>query len=38
MDLPDYAIEAKSLVKVFPATKTTPAKTALAWSWWPGRP
>jgi ABC-2 type transport system ATP-binding protein len=30
MDLPDYAIEAKGLVKTFPATKTTPAKTALA--------
>ena len=30
MDLPDYAIEAKGLVKVFPATKTTPAKKALA--------
>ena len=29
MDLPDYAIEAKALVKVFPATKTMPAKTAL---------
>ena len=29
MDLPDYAIEAEGLVKVFPATKTTAAKTAL---------
>ncbi len=29
MDLPDYAIEAEALVKVFPATKTTAAKTAL---------
>ena len=26
---PDYAIEARSLVKVYPATKTTPEKTAL---------
>ena len=30
MDLPDYAIEAKGLVKIYPATKTMPAKTALA--------
>jgi ABC-2 type transport system ATP-binding protein len=30
MDLPDYAIEAKGLVKTFPATKSTPAKTALS--------
>ena len=30
MDLPDYAIEAQGLEKVFPASKTTPAKTALA--------
>jgi ABC-2 type transport system ATP-binding protein len=30
MELPDYAIEAKGLMKVFPATKTTPAKTALS--------
>jgi ABC-2 type transport system ATP-binding protein len=29
MELPDYAIEARGLVKVFPASKTTPAKTAL---------
>jgi ABC-2 type transport system ATP-binding protein len=29
MDLPDYAIEAKALVKTFPASKSTPAKTAL---------
>ena len=29
MDLPDYAIEAKGLVKIYPATKTMPAKTAL---------
>jgi ABC-2 type transport system ATP-binding protein len=29
MDLPDYAIEAKGLVKTYAATKTTPAKTAL---------
>ena len=29
MDLPDYAIEAKGLEKVFPASKTTAAKTAL---------
>ena len=29
MELPDYAIEAKGVVKVFPATKTTTAKTAL---------
>jgi len=29
MHLPDYAIEAEGLVKVFPATKTTAAKTAL---------
>ena len=29
MQLPDYAIEARGLVKTFPATKTTPAKTAL---------
>jgi ABC-2 type transport system ATP-binding protein len=29
MDLPDYAIEAEGLVKVFAATKTTAAKTAL---------
>ena len=29
MELPDFAIEAKGLVKVFPATKTTPAKRAL---------
>jgi len=30
MQLPDYAIEARGLVKTFPATKTTPAKTALS--------
>src|SRR6185312_14532815 len=29
MDLPEYAIEAKGLVKTYAATKTTPAKTAL---------
>jgi ABC-2 type transport system ATP-binding protein len=29
MKLPDYAIEAKGLVKVFPATKAVPAKRAL---------
>ena len=29
MDLPDYAIEAKGLVKVFPATKRAAAKRAL---------
>ncbi len=29
MELPDYAIEARGLVKVFPATKTTAAKRAL---------
>ncbi|HEY5410929.1 MAG TPA: ABC transporter ATP-binding protein [Caulobacteraceae bacterium] len=29
MELPDYAIEAMGVVKVFPATKTTAAKTAL---------
>jgi ABC-2 type transport system ATP-binding protein len=29
MDLPAYAIEAKGLVKTYPATKTAPAKTAL---------
>jgi ABC-2 type transport system ATP-binding protein len=29
MDLPDYAIEARGLVKTYAATKTTPAKTAL---------
>ena len=29
MELPDYAIEAREVVKVFPATKTTAAKTAL---------
>ena len=29
MDLPDYAIEAKGLVKVFPATKNAPEKRAL---------
>ena len=29
MELPDYAIEARGVVKVFPATKTTAAKTAL---------
>jgi ABC-2 type transport system ATP-binding protein len=29
MDLPDYAIEARALVKTYPATKSTPAKTAL---------
>ncbi len=27
--LPDFAIEAKGLVKIYPASKTTPAKTAL---------
>jgi ABC-2 type transport system ATP-binding protein len=30
MALPQYAIEAKSLVKTYAATKTTPSKTALA--------
>ena len=30
MDLPDCAIEAKGLVKIYPATKTMPAKTALS--------
>ena len=29
MDLPEYAIEARGLVKTYAATKTTPAKTAL---------
>ncbi|HEY2660315.1 MAG TPA: ABC transporter ATP-binding protein [Caulobacteraceae bacterium] len=29
MDLPQYAIEAKGLIKTYAATKTTPAKTAL---------
>ncbi len=29
MDLPEYAIEAKGLVKTYAATKTTPAKLAL---------
>ena len=29
MTLPDYAIEARGLVKTYPATKTTPEKTAL---------
>jgi ABC-2 type transport system ATP-binding protein len=29
MELPQYAIEAKGLVKTYAATKTTPAKTAL---------
>ena len=29
MPLPDYAIEARGLVKTYSATKTTPAKTAL---------
>jgi ABC-2 type transport system ATP-binding protein len=29
MNLPDYAIEAKGLVKVFPASRSSPAKTAL---------
>jgi ABC-2 type transport system ATP-binding protein len=29
MSLPDYAIEARGLVKTYPATKTTPAKEAL---------
>ncbi len=29
MSLPDYAIEARGLVKTYPATKTMPAKTAL---------
>jgi ABC-2 type transport system ATP-binding protein len=29
MDLPQYAIEARGLVKTYAATKTTPAKTAL---------
>ena len=29
MNLPDYAIEAKGLVKTYPATKTMPQKTAL---------
>src|SRR5689334_7575872 len=29
MDLPAYAIEAKGLVKTYPATKAVPAKTAL---------
>ena len=29
MSLPDYAIEARGLVKTYAATKTTPAKTAL---------
>lgn len=29
MPLPAYAIEARGLVKTYPATKTTPAKTAL---------
>ena len=30
MELPDFAIEAHGLVKVFPATKSTPAKRALS--------
>ena len=30
MDLPDYAIEARGLRKVFPASKTTPEKVAIA--------
>ncbi len=29
MSLPDYAIEARGLIKTFPATKTMPEKTAL---------
>ena len=29
MDLPDYALEVSSLIKTYPAGKTTPAKTAL---------
>ena len=29
MDLPDYAIEARGLLKTYPATRTTPAMTAL---------
>ena len=29
MSLPDYAIEARGLVKTYPATKTMPSKTAL---------
>jgi ABC-2 type transport system ATP-binding protein len=29
MDLPEFAIEAKGLIKTYAATKTTPAKTAL---------
>ena len=29
MDLPEYAIEAKGLVKTYPATKTTPEMKAL---------
>jgi ABC-2 type transport system ATP-binding protein len=30
MDLPDYAIEARALTKVFPASKTTPEKVAIS--------
>ena len=30
MDLPDFAIEAQAVVKTYPATKTTTAKTALS--------
>ena len=30
MDLPDFAIEAQAVVKTYPATKTTAAKTALS--------
>ena len=29
MSLPDFVIEAKGLVKTYPASKTGPAKTAL---------